>query len=71
MLRNVDLGFYFIFLRDFIYLFMRDTQREAETRAEGEAGSMQRARRGTRSPVSRIMPWADGSAKPLSHPGVP
>ena len=30
-----------IFKKDFIYLFMRDTQREAETRAEGEAGSMQ------------------------------
>ena len=31
--------FFFLFLR--FYLFMRDTQREAETRAEGEAGSMQ------------------------------
>ena len=31
------------FLKDFIYLFMRDTEkeREAETQAEGEAGSMQ------------------------------
>ena len=30
-----------IFFKDFIYLFMRDTQREtAETQAEGEAGSM-------------------------------
>ena len=29
--------------KDFIYLFMRDTQREAETQAEGEAGSMQGA----------------------------
>ena len=27
--------------KDFIYLFMRDTQREAETQAEGEAGSLQ------------------------------
>ena len=25
---------------DFIYLFMRDMQREAETEAEGEAGSL-------------------------------
>ena len=32
-----------IFFKDFIYLFMRDTQREAETQAEGEAGSMQEA----------------------------
>ena len=30
--------FYFIF-KDFTYLFMRDTQREAETQAEGEADS--------------------------------
>ena len=37
----------FFFFKDFIYLFMRDTQREreteAETQAEGEAGSMQGA----------------------------
>ena len=26
-----------------IYLFMRDTEREAETQAEGEAGSLQGA----------------------------
>ena len=32
------------YFKDFIYLFMRDTEREAETRAEGEAGSMQGAR---------------------------
>ncbi|KAM8944222.1 uncharacterized protein AAEQ78_013124 isoform 1-T2 [Lycaon pictus] len=46
-------------------------EREAETQAEGEAGSMQRARRGTRSRDSRIMPWAAGSAKPLRHRGCP
>ena len=48
---------------------MRYTERE--TQAEGEAGSMQGARRGTRSRVSRITPWAVGSDKPLSHPGCP
>ena len=39
------------FLKNFIYLSMRDTQREkeAQTQAEGEAGSMQEARCGTRS----------------------
>ena len=31
----------------FIYLFMRDTEKEAETQAEGEAGSLQEARCGT------------------------
>ena len=32
---------------NFFYLLMRDTQREAETQAEGEAGSTQGAQRGT------------------------
>ena len=30
----------FVFLKRFIYLFMIDIEREAETQAEGEAGSM-------------------------------
>lgn len=53
---------------------MRDTgrEREVETQAEGgEAGSMQGARRGTRSPVSRITPWTKGGAKRLSHWACP
>ena len=40
---------FFFFLRFYLFIH-RDTEREAETQAEGEAGSMQRARRGT--PVS-------------------
>ena len=63
------------FFKDFIYLFMRDREREREreagTQAEGEAGSMQGARRGTQSWVSRIMPWAEDGTKRLSHPGCP
>ena len=47
---------------------MRDTEK-AETQAEGEAGSMQEARRGTQ--ISRITPWAEGGAKSLSHLGCP
>ena len=35
------------FLKDFIYLYMTDTQREAETQAEEEAGSTQGPRHGT------------------------
>ena len=50
---------------------MRDTEREAETQAEGEAGSMQGARCGTQSWVPRITSWAEGSAKLLSHRGCP
>ena len=45
---------------------MRDTEEEAETQAEGEAGSLREAQFGTRS---QDEPKAD--AQPLSHPGVP
>ena len=45
--------------------------REAETQAKEEADPMQGARHGTRSQVSRIMPWAKGGTKPLSHTGCP
>ena len=62
--------FIIFFLRFYLFIH-RDTHREAETPAEGEAGSTQRARRGTRSRVSRIMPWAAGGAKPLRHRGCP
>ena len=48
-----------------------EREREAETQAEGEAGSMQGAGCGTPSRVSRITPWAEGGAKPLSHPYQP
>ena len=46
-----------LFLKDFIYLFMRDTgrEREAETQVEGETSSMQGARCGTRSQNPEIM----------------
>ena len=61
--------------KDFIYLFMRHTQRErereAETQEEGEAGSMQGAQCGTQSQVPRITPWAAGGTKPLGHRGCP
>ena len=40
---------YYYFFKDFIYLFTRDTQREVETQAEGEAGSLWGARCGTGS----------------------
>ena len=59
----------FFFFKDFIYLFMRDTRRKAETGRE--AGPMQGAHHRTPSRVPRIMPWAEGGAKPLSHPGCP
>ena len=42
------------FKKDFIYLFMRHTQREAETQAEGEAGSF-------REPDAGFNPGTPGS----------
>ena len=52
---------------------MRDTEREseAETQAEGKAGSMQKPDVGLDSgtPGSCLGPKA--GAKPLSHPGIP
>ena len=47
MLLNSKLPYTLKKKKDFIYLLMRDTEREAETQAEGEAGSMQGARLGT------------------------
>ena len=68
---GIPILFYF---KDFIYLFMRDTEREreAETQAEGEAGSMHwepDVGLDPRSPESRPGPRA--GAKPLRHPGIP
>ena len=57
------------FFRDFIH--ERQRERERQTQAEGEAGSMQEARHGTRSRIPRIMPWVEGGTKPLSHLGCP
>ena len=52
-------------------MIVTEREREAETQAEEEAGSMQGARRGTRSRVSRIAPWAKGrrqTTAPLRDP---
>ena len=50
------------------YLFMRDTQREAETQAEGEAGSPQGAWCQTPSQHSGIMTWAKGRCSTTGPP---
>ena len=66
------------FLKDFIYLFMRDTEREAKTgrersrdrQREKQASCMEPdVGRDPRTPGSRPGPKAD--TEPLSHPGVP
>ena len=44
---------------------MTERDNERDRQAEGEAGSMWGAPRGTSSRVSRITPLAEGGAKPL------
>ena len=68
---KLSLTFWRAFIFLVFYLFIHERQREAEIQAEGEAGSMQGARRGTQSPFSRFTPWAEGGAKLLSHPRLP
>ena len=46
----------FNFFKDFIYLFMRDRERESWGRDTGRGRSW-------------ASPWAEGGAKLLSHPG--
>ena len=50
---------------------MRDTEREAETQAEKEAGSMQGAHVGFDPGSLRSCPEPKAGAKLLSHPGIP
>ena len=62
---------FFVFFKDLIYLFMRNTHTEAETQAEGKAVSPWGARCGTRSQDPEITPWAEGrcsTAEPPRHP---
>ena len=50
---------------------MRDTEREAETQAEGEAGSMQELDVGLDPRTPGSLPGPKADTQPLSHPGVP
>ena len=60
-----EILFIFNFLKDFIYSW----EREAETEAEGEAGSMQGPDVGLRTPG--LCPEPEADAQPLIHPGGP
>ena len=46
---SVDQFFNLFFFNFYLLMIVTQREREAETEAEGEAGSMQRALRGTRS----------------------
>ena len=51
---------------------MREREREAETQAEGEAGSMHREPDVGFDPRCRgLRPGPKAGAKPLRHPGIP
>ena len=50
---------------------MGDTERGAETQEEGEAGSLQGARRGTWPQTPGSHPELKADAQLLSHPSVP
>ena len=55
------------FKRFYLFIHKRHTQREAETQAEGEAGSIQGARCGTRSQTRGSRPEPKAGASLLSH----
>ena len=50
---------------------MRETEKEEETQAEGEAGSSWGAWCGTWSPDPGIMPWTQGRCSIAKSPGFP
>ena len=55
-----DFGYVLFLFFKILYIYSWETQREAETYAEGEAGSMQGARCETQSQDPKIMTWAKG-----------
>ena len=62
----------YLFFLKILFIYSSETHREGgRDTGEGEAGSMQGVQLGTRFWVSRITPWTEGSAKPLSHQGNP
>ena len=71
ILKELKLFYFILFFLKILLIHEKHREIEAETQAEGEAGPTQGAQCGTQFWVSRIMPWAEGGAKPLSHTGCP
>ena len=67
-LLTVSCALYF-FVR--FYLLIHERRREAETQAEGEAGSLREARCGTRSQDPGSTPWAEGRPSTTEPPRRP
>ena len=64
--------YYYFFLRFYLFIHDRHREREAETQAEREAGSMHREPNVGFDPgSSRSHPGPKAGAKPLRHPGIP
>ena len=63
--------FFFCIFKKILFTHESHRERDAETQAEGEAGSLQEALHGTRSQVSRIMLWAEGRHSTSEPPGHP
>ena len=57
--------------KDFIYSWEREREWEAETQAEGEAGSPQGAQCRTQSQTPGSCPEPKAAAQLLSHPDIP
>ena len=53
-----------------LFIYSRETQREAETQVEGEAGSMQEPDVGLDPRTPGLCPELEADAQPLSPPGV-
>ena len=62
---------FFSFFKRILSIYSWVTQREAETQAEEEAGSLRGAQCGTQSWTPGSWPEPKADAQPLSHPGVP
>ena len=63
--------FIFIFFKDFIYLFTRDTEREAETKRREKQAPCREPNVGLDPGTPGLRPGEKAGTKPLSHPGIP
>ena len=68
-MRNVSPGIFF-FKDPFLFIYDRHRERQAETQAEGEAGSCREPDAGLDPGTPGSRPRPKAGAKPLSHPGI-
>ena len=68
--RHREILFFFFKSLKILFIYSWETQREAETQAEGEAGSLWGAPCGTRSQTPGSWPELKADTQPRSHPGA-